>query len=95
MTTAPLSPELQAFAALLDALPGPVQAAFQYALALLMVEAGKARIIGALPGESGAICTFETVAGDVFSLPRPPMSAADEAVVKEMLRQILDEEGGL
>lgn len=81
--------------ALLDAQPGPVQAIFQYALALLMVEAGKARLISVEPGESGAICTFETVAGDVFSLPRPPLSEADEGVMMETLREILDEEGEL
>jgi hypothetical protein len=60
-----------------------------------MVEAGKARLTSTEPGESGAICTFETLAGDVFSLPRPPMSDEREAAVRETLRRILDEEGEL
>ncbi len=58
-----LPAELQALAALLDAQPGHVQVAFQYCLALLMVEDGKASLIATTPGESGAICTFQTVAG--------------------------------
>lgn len=90
-----LPPELQVLAALLDAQPGHVQAVFQYCLALLMVEGGKASLIATTPGESGAICTFQTVASDVFSLNKPPLSAEDEAAVREVLRQILDEEGGL
>jgi hypothetical protein len=56
------------------------------------------------PGEAGAVCTFETVAGERFSLlasvaqvqvARPAMSEEVEAEVKEMLKEILDEEGGL
>lgn len=36
-----LPPELTEFVAVLDAQPGPVQAIFQYCLAMLMVEAGR------------------------------------------------------
>ncbi len=69
---------------------------FRYGLALLMVEAGQATLISTTPGETGgAICTFKTAAGDVFSLDKPTMSAEQEAVVKATVRQILDEEGGL
>jgi hypothetical protein len=84
-----LPPELQAFAALLDAQPGPVQMVFQYCLAMLMVEAGKAELVRTEPGEAGAVCMFRTLAGDVFSLARPPLSKAEEARMKEMLREIL------
>jgi len=45
--------------------------AFRYCLALAMVEAGKARLVEQVPGEAGAVCTFETVAGEQFSLPAP------------------------
>lgn len=90
-----LPPELQQLAALLDAQPGPVQAAFQYCLALLMAEAGKAEMIATRPSESGTICTFRTAAGDVFSLTKPPLSADREATVRQTLRQILAEEGPL
>ena len=51
--------------------------------------------VGQELGEAGAVCTFETVAGEQFSLARPAMSKEVEADVREMLRAILDEEGGL
>ncbi len=88
-----LPPELAAFAALLDAQPGPVQAAFQYVVAVMLVEAGKARLMSVAPGESGALCSFETVAGDVFSVVRPPLDDAAEAELRAAVRQIWEEEG--
>jgi hypothetical protein len=66
-----LPPEFSAFASLIDAQPAPVREAFRYCLALAMVEAGKACLVAAEPGEAGAVCTFETVAGERFSLPAP------------------------
>lgn len=90
-----LPPELEALAALLDAQPGPVQVIFQYCLAILMVEADKAELIATTPGEAGMICTFRTVAGDVFSLTKPPLSAEDEAAMKETLQEILADEDWL
>ena len=90
--TTDLPPEL---APLVDAQPAPVREAFRYCLALAMVEAGKARLVGQDPGEAGAVCTFETAAGERFSLARPAMSEEVEEEVKEMLRAILEEEGGL
>ncbi len=62
-------------------------------LALAMVEAGKARLIGQEPGEAGAVCTFETATGEQISLARPAMTEEMEAEVREMLREILDEGG--
>ena len=66
--------------------------AFRYCLALATVEAGKACLIAAEPGEAGAVCTFETAAGEQFSLARPAMSKEVEAEVREMLREIFDDE---
>jgi hypothetical protein len=66
-----LPPELSILASLVDAQPAPVREAFRYCLALAMVEAGKARLIGQEPGEAGPVCTFETAAGEQFSLPAP------------------------
>ncbi len=48
-----LPPTLQAFIAHLDAQPSPVQINLQYAVAMLMVEAGQAKLIGTEPGETG------------------------------------------
>ncbi len=60
-----------------------------------MVEAGQAELVRTEPGEAGAYCTFETTAGDVFTVLKPPLSEAQEAEMVERLRGILDEEGGL
>ena len=87
-----LPPELAAFASLLDARPAPVREAFRYCLALAMGEAGKARLVGQEPGEAGAVCTFETVTGERLSLARPAMTEEMEAEVREMLREILEDE---
>ncbi len=93
--TIDLPPELSVLASLVDAQPAPVREAFRYCLALAMVEAGKACLVAAEPGEAGAVCTFETVAGEQFSLARPAMSKKVETEVKEMLREILSKEGKL
>jgi hypothetical protein len=67
-------PELSALASLaslVDAQPAPVREAFRYCLALAIVEAGKARLVGQEPGEAGAVCTFKMVAVERFSPPAP------------------------
>jgi hypothetical protein len=89
MTNMP--PELEQFTALLDAQPGPVQVVFQYCLAMVMVEGGKARLVKTEPGEAGALCTFATVAGDVFTLPRPPLSVVQEAEMMALVREIVED----
>ena len=88
-----LPPELQQLAALLDAQPGHVQTNFQYCLALLMVEAGKAELVKTEAGEAGPLCTFKTVAGDVFTVSKPAISKEDEVILIKRLRDVLGEEG--
>jgi hypothetical protein len=92
MSNLPL--ELQQFAAILDAQPGPVQVAFQYAMCLLMVESGKMRLVETIPGESGPYCIFETIAGDRFSVAKPPMDKETEAGWVEQLKAILEDDEG-
>jgi hypothetical protein len=87
-----MAPYLSAFAALLDAQPEPVRAAFNYCLALVMVEAGKARLVETQPGEAGTICVFESVAGQRFSLARPSMS--DEEILERLLALNLEQAAG-
>jgi len=87
-----LPPELQQFASFLDAQPGPVQVAFQYCLALSMVEYGQAEHIKTGPSENGAMVTFKTTAGDVFTVIKPQITPEQEAAIIEQLRDILDEE---
>jgi len=89
-----LPSELQQFAAILDAQPGPMQIAFQYAMCLLMVESGKMHLVETVPSENGATCIFETLTEDsfTFSVTKPPISKETEAAMVERLRAILGEE---
>ena len=91
MTTLP--PELEGFAALLDAQPGPAREAFQYCLCLMLVEAGKMKLADTHPGDSSPIRVFETVAGETFSIPRPPITEEQEDQIILVLRDILEDEG--
>jgi hypothetical protein len=85
--------ELAAFAALLDAHPTPVREAFHYCMAMMMVEAGKARLIETIPSEVGTICTFESSAGERFNVAKPAMSEEVGAWLMERVREILGEVG--
>jgi hypothetical protein len=62
-------------------------------MAMMMVEVGKAQLIETTPGEGGTICTFESSAGECFSVARPAMSEEVEAWLMERVREILGEEG--
>ena len=85
-----LPPELAAFAYLLDAQTPPVRDVFHYCLCLLMVQAGKMRLV-----ENGEICVFETVARVKFSVAKPDLSRDQEAALIDVLREILKDAGEL
>lgn len=87
-----LPPELEGFASLLDVQPQPVREVFQYCLCLMMVEAGKMRLVTTVSGDAYPIYVFEATAGETFSVPRPPMNLEEEAEVITVLRQILKDE---
>lgn len=93
--TADLPPELAAFSYLLDAQPAPVRDAFSYCLCLLMVQAGKMRLVRKVAGEQGKIYVFETTVGDTFSVARPAINKEQEAALIDVLREILKEEEGV
>ena len=61
--------------------------AFHYCLCLLMVEAGRMRLV-----ENGEICVFETAARRKFSVTRPDLSRDQEAALIDVLREILKDE---
>jgi len=92
---ADLPPALEGFASLLAAQPQPVREIFQYCLCLMMVESGKMRLAYTVPGDSSSICIFETVAGDTFSVPHPPLNQQEENAVLDALKDILKDEGEL
>lgn len=88
-----LPPQLTQQTTLFDAQPDPIQALVQYCLAMVMVEAGKAKLIHTLPGDTGPLCTFETATGEYISLTKPPLGDEQEQEIKQLLRRILAEEG--
>lgn len=88
-----LPPELVAFAQLLDAQPIPIQVIFQYCLAMVMVETGKAQITQTVPSDNGVIYTFQTINEDVFSLTKPALSEEIELAMMKRIREILRDEG--
>ena len=57
-----------------------------------MVEAGEAELVEPIGGESGALCTFKTNAGDVFTVSKPPISKELEGVLFQQLKDILNED---
>jgi len=87
-----LPPELAAFSYLLDAQPAPVRDAFHYCLCLLMVEAGKMRLMEKVPGERGTVCVFETTVHDRVSVTRLAISKEQELALIDVLREILEDE---
>jgi len=76
-----LPQELETFGAYIDAQPQPVREAFWYCLCLLMVEAGDMMLLKSMPGDEGELCYFETSAGEAFTIPRPAITAEQEAGV--------------
>ena len=84
---------LQMFGAYIDAQPQPVREAFHYCFCLMIVESGGMRLVKTLPGDEGELCYFETSAGEAFTIPRPAITAEQEAGVIETLREILRDEG--
>ena len=54
--------------------------------------AHQTELLQTIPGESGPLCTFETTTGDIFTLPKPPITTEQEAALLEQLKDILDDE---
>lgn len=90
---ADLPSELNGFASFLDAQPTHVREVFQYCLCLMMIEAGKIRLVETLPGDTASISVFESAAGERFSVTRPNLSVEEESAVIDALREILKDEG--
>jgi len=49
----------------------------------MMVQAGKVELIETPPSDSGPLCTFRTVAGDVFTVVAPSISSEQKDVLIE------------
>ena len=88
------TPALLAIAHQLGLEPAVTQVAFAYCLCLLMVEAGRMRLVSKTPGDDGPLCHFHSADGEVFVIPEPALTAAQLSQLKTILRQIWLEEGG-
>ena len=88
-----LPPELRMFRALKDSQPLPVREAFQYCLCLMMVEAGKMKLIDTTPGDAQALYHFRAADGETFAIPRPDITSEQESQITELLIDILKDEG--
>jgi hypothetical protein len=74
--------------------PAATQAAFNYCLCQLMVEAGRMRLVARTPGDDGPLCHFLSADREVFVVPEPALTAAQLTQLKTSLHQIWLEEGG-
>lgn len=88
-----LPPALEGFAGFLDAQPEAVRGIFYYCLCLMMVETEKMRLVETTAGDGGEICTFKSVEGERFAVPRPAIGPDEEKAVLVALREILREDG--
>jgi hypothetical protein len=88
------SPALVAIAHRLGLEPAVTQVAFAYCLCLLMVEAGRMRLVSKTPGDDGPLCHFLSADREVFVIPEPALTAAQLTQLKTILRPIWLEEGG-
>jgi hypothetical protein len=74
--------------------PAVTQAAFNYCLCQLVVEAGRMRLVAKTSGDGGPLCHFHSADGEVFLVPEPALAAAQLTHLKTSLCQIWLEEGG-
>jgi hypothetical protein len=72
--------------------PPTVREALQFCMAVAMEERGGARLVNTAQVDGRTYYSYETVAGDVFSLVRPEMGAEAERAVREWLVKWMEEE---
>jgi len=94
MNSPHLSPELEMFARIFDGQSPQVRELFQYALVMLSVEDGRAEVIERQTIDLREHLTFKTVAGDLFTLVKPDVSAELLAHMIELAREVLREGSG-
>ncbi len=87
-----LPPELQAIAQLMDEQPEDVRELFQYALTMLMIEDGKAKIVETHHVDNLEYLTVETSAGDVFEIIKPQVREDLLGKMRALAREILEQD---
>jgi hypothetical protein len=89
-----LPPELDAFASYLDAQLPNVRELFQYALAMLMVESSKAKIVETHTTDDGRQrMLIWTAANDSLSIAKPLVDDALLEQMMEIVRGVVAEDG--
>ncbi len=84
-----LPPELSALAQIVDAQPPAMQELFQYALAMLLVEDGKANIVERRTIDGRAWIYLLTSSHELFSVVEPKVGEDVLAHLREMARDAL------
>jgi hypothetical protein len=92
MASSTLPPEFDILSRIADAQEPSSRELFQYALALLMVEDGKAEIVERRMMNMRERVTLRTAAGETFTLLAPDVIEELLAQSREIVREVLDEE---
>ncbi len=92
MMPSDIPPELGLLSSILDEHPPATRELFQYAFALLAVEDGKAQIVGRPWIEQREHITFQTIAGEVFTLAKPAVAESELERIAEIVREVLQTE---
>jgi hypothetical protein len=87
-----LSPQHDVIAKFFDDQPEEVRELFQYALAMLMVEDTKAKIVERHRVDNLEYLTIETIAGDVFEIIQPQVSEDLLTTLRALARDVLDQD---
>ena len=82
--------DLEMLARIIDGQPSDVRELFHYALAMLLIEDGKADIVAQSTTDARQWLTIRTVAGELFSIAKPNVSDARLIELQEMARQVLN-----
>ena len=92
MPASNLPPEFEILSRIADAQEPNVRELFQYALTMLLVEDGKAKILQQHAVGMREHLELRTNAGVAFTIVKPDISAELLVQMQEMVREILDEE---
>lgn len=91
-TKSNLPPEFDSLLAELAEAPDNVRAMWKYALALMMIDDKKARVLGTRVEDGHELIAVRTIAGDEFEIARPAMSEDTETILLEQIREIVADE---
>lgn len=85
-----LPPEFDDLLAAADRQPESARQLWRYAIALMLVDDEKAHFVGSHRDGDTLHLVVQPVAGEIFSIVRPPMTEEVEHALLSMIRHILD-----